>query len=189
MDSEKIVISILSAFSPILFTYLFKQFENKRQTSVRLHILDEAQKRISFLNTYFQTQNAFGETTDLGSLKSKLATEALAIKTEVEIAYQVGIERAGRQLGTVQKLFLTFKPLSVLGWLWHMLFYLTLTTTTFSLLGMCIDEVNNEYTLDAFIKSINDSELMIGLLTFVAMLMLFRWLAISNFKSRSRSAN
>ncbi len=185
MDAEKIFTSILSAFSPILFTYLFKVFENKRQTSVRLHALDEAQKRISFLNTYYQTQSVFVEAVDLTSLKSKLAAEALAIKTEIENVYLAGMEKAARKLDTLQKLFLTFKPLTGLGWLWHILFYLTLTTISFAILGMFIDENTNEYTLNAFITSIGDSELMIGLLVFIAVLILFRWLAISNFKSHA----
>ncbi len=182
MESEKIFASILSAFSPILFSYLFKVVENKRQTSVRLQALDEAQKRISFINAYFQTQSALGEINDLKLLKSKLATEALAIKTEIETAYQIGITKAAKHLYTIQKLFLTFRPLSALGWLWHILFYFTLATISFALLGMFIDENTNEYTQDALLKNLYDTDLLLGLLVFIALLLLFRWLAIANFK-------
>lgn len=182
MESEKIFASILSAFSPILFSYLFKVVENRRQTSVRLQTLDEAQKRISFINAYFQTQSALGEINDLNLLKSKLAAEALAIKAEIESVYNIGINKVTKGLNKIQKLFLTFRPLSGLGWLWHILFYLTLTTTSFALLGMFIDENTNEYTQDALLKNLNDTDLLLGLLVFIALLLLFRWLAIANFK-------
>lgn len=178
---EKIILSIATALSPILLSSIFKIFENKNANSIRLRKLDEAQKRIDLLNNYYQAQSNFLEGDKLAGLKEELSEEAAQIRNSIVDTYDEEERNVNGKLNNFQKVFLTFKPLSFTGWIWHLAYYFNLIFICFLFLGYFIDGEGN-ISVDGFITNSKDSELLLGTGIFILMLLLFRWLALMNYK-------
>ncbi|MBE7177100.1 MAG: hypothetical protein INR69_11885, partial [Mucilaginibacter polytrichastri] len=88
------------------------------------------------------------------------------------------------RLNTIKSLFLTFKPLSVFGLLWAVLFYFVFIILSFLAMGFFMDD-NSNFTMDALAKNLQDSDLMFGVVILFGALLLFRWLAVGDYRRRS----
>ena len=177
---EKIIPSILAALIPFLATYLSKI----SKANIRKNLLEDAQKKIDFLDKYFQVSSKFLNETEIESLKLQLSTEMQEVKNQVSSLDRQENLTDYQRLTIVQKVFLTFSPASVLGWLWAVLFYLNLVVIVFLFWGSSLNEAG-EFSSETFTQSLSDgiSVYMYGF--FMLPLLLFRWLAIKEYKRRS----
>jgi hypothetical protein len=71
-----------------------------------------------------------------------------------------------------------------MGWVWSTLFYLNLVFLSFAVLGLFVN-ADGDFTMDAFTTNSQDTDTLIGTAFFVVTLLIFRWLSIRNFKSKS----
>ena len=76
---EKILPSILAALIPFIATYLSKL----NKASVRKNLMEDAQKKIDFLDKYFQVSSKFLHETEIESLKLQLSAEIQEVKSQV----------------------------------------------------------------------------------------------------------
>jgi hypothetical protein len=186
---EKIIlgiISIVTALSPIFFNYVFKRLETKNDKTLRSRILEEAQKRFDFLDKYYQVQTGFLEGDKLAALKNELSQEAVLIKNGVSLSYKEPEIREPGHLSAFQRIFLTFKPITVWGWIFMLICYIDSIFIFFALIGYSLDPKTNEFSGEAFIMSLKDSDALTGILVFVAFLLLFRWLAVRSHDAAIR---
>jgi hypothetical protein len=182
---EKVITSILAALSPILFSYIFKNIENRNKSNVRKSELDEAQKRLDFLHSYFNVQTGFGQDGQSALLKEQLYKEVEGIKAKIDNIYTAHEETTPySRLYTFQKIFLTFKPLTFWGWLWHVIFYLGLVFCASLLMGYFTDNDGN-FTNEAFSKNIQDWELVGGTLFFIVLVIGSNLAALRSYKLSS----
>lgn len=177
---EKIIPSILAAFLPLIVAW----FSKKNKDNVRRGLLDEAQKKIDFLSNYFEVQKKLKTETEIEELKNQLSNEVNEVKNKISLL-EKHEERTGYQkLGVIQKLFLTFSPTTAAGWLWSILFYIDLIFVFFFFIGSCIDDLGN-FSTEVLQKNIQDTDSIIGLGFFLLILLLFRWLALRNYRKNS----
>lgn len=177
---EKIIPSILAALIPFIATYLSKL----NKASVRKNLLEDAQKKIDFLDKYFQVSSKFLPETEIESLKLQLSAEIQEVKNQVSSLDKQENLSDYQRLSIVQKVFLTFSPASVLGWLWAVLFYLNLAFTVFLFWGFSLDEASN-FSTETFVESIQDGTSIFIFGFLILPLLLFRWLAIKEYKKKS----
>ena len=86
MLMEKILPSIIAALLPFLFTF----FSKKNKDNLRRNLLEEAQRRVDFINSYFETQIKVSASTEAESLKNQLAVELHEIKNNINDLYKNG---------------------------------------------------------------------------------------------------
>lgn len=177
---EKIIPSILAALIPFIATYLSK----KSKENVRKNLLEDAQKKIDFLDKYFQVSSKFLADTEIETLKLQLSAEIQEVKSEVNSLDKQENLSDYQRLTIVQKVFLTFSPASGLGWLWAVLFYISLVIFVFLLWGSSLNEAG-EFSTQTFTQGLSDgiSVYMYGF--FLLPLVLFRWLAVREYKRKS----
>lgn len=179
---EKIIPSILAAFLPLLVAWLSK----KSKDNVRKSLLEEAQKKIDFLNNYFEVQKKLKTENEIDLLKVQLSAELIEVKNRIGLLDKIDEQTGYQKLGVIQKLFLTFVPASALGWLWSILFYIDLVFVFFFFIGSCIDELGN-FSTDVLQKNLQDTDSILGLGIFLLILLFFRWLALRNYRKHSEN--
>lgn len=177
---EKIVTSILAAFLPFIVTYL----SNKNKASTRKRLIEEAQKKVEFLDKYYEVSKKLLNEPETSDLKNLLAGEILEVKNNLAAFERTDTKSDYQKLSTVQKIFLTFKPASIMGWVWTVLFFFNLTFLSFGILGFFVDAEGN-FSSDAFAINSQDTDTLIGIGFFIFSLFIFRWLAIRNYRSNS----
>jgi hypothetical protein len=177
---EKIIPSILAVLLPFILTYL-----NKRgKANIRKGLIEDALKKIDFLDRYFEVSSKLLAEPEITSLKAQLSTELFEVKNKLTTFDDESHISDYQKLSSVQKLFLTFKPASTMGWVWSTLFYLNLVFLSFAVLGLFVN-ADGDFTMDAFTTNSQDTDTLIGTAFFVITLLIFRWLSIRNFKSKS----
>lgn len=177
---EKIIPSILAALIPFIATYLSKI----SKANVRKNLLEDAQKKIDFLDKYFLVSVKFLPESEIDSLKLQLSAEMQEVKNQVSSLDKQENLSDYQRLSIVQKVFLTFSPASILGWLWAVLFYITLVFTVFLFWGFSLDEASN-FSTETFLQSIQDGTSIFVFGFLILILLLIRWLAIKEYKRRS----
>lgn len=174
---EKFLSSVLAVLLPFIATY----FSKKNKATIRKNLIDEAQNKVNFINSYFEVLNKLLPAAEIELLKQQLSKELHELKVEMSSLDKVETTTRYQRLGTIQKIFLTFIPLSWLGWLLALLFYICLFIILFGGMGIFLDDKGN-FTVEALSQN---EDLIIGLIIFIIMLLLFRWFAIRDYKSRS----
>ncbi|MDP3912342.1 MAG: hypothetical protein Q8R96_01200 [Bacteroidota bacterium] len=177
---EKIIPSILAALIPFIATYLSKL----NKASIHKNLMEDAQKKIDFLDKYFQVSSKFLAEAEIESLKLQLSAEMQEVKNQVSSLDKQENLTDYQRLTIVQKVFLTFSPASVMGWLWAVLFYITLVFTVFLFWGFSLDEASN-FSTETFTQSIQDETSIFVFGFLMIPLLLFRWLAIREYKRKS----
>lgn len=179
---DKIIPSILAAFIPLIVAW----FSKKNKDNVRKGLLDEAQKKIDFLNNYFEVQKKLKADSEIEALKNQLSNELFEVKNKISLLDKHEEKTGYQKLGVIQKLFLTFVPASAVGWLWSILFYIDLVFVFFFFIGSCIDDLGN-FSTEVLQKSLQDTDSILGLGFFLTILLLFRWLALHNYRKNADS--
>jgi hypothetical protein len=174
---EKIITSIIGAFIPFIITFL----SARNKANVRKNMIDEAQKKISFIDSYYNVMTKLLPETEIKSLKDQLSEELSDVKNDISLLHQSDKETGFHKLHTIQQVFLTFKPLSLVGWICVLLFYIDLIFICFGFIGVLMDEQGN-FSIDALTKN---SDAIIGMVVFVIILILIRWVAVLNYKKES----
>ena len=126
---------------------------------------------------------------ELSSLKKSLAGELSALKEGIDNLFIKNVALHEKKVSFVQRLFLTYRPISWLGWVVSSLFYFWLLFTSFGLLGLALDE-KDEFSTRAFKNSLNDSDTIVGISVFILITLLIRYLALIQHKlklSRQKS--
>ena len=177
---EKIIPSILAAFIPLVVAW----FSKKNKDNVRRGLLEEAQKKIDFLNNYFEVQKKLKAENEIEELKNQLSNELYEVKNKISLLEKHEEQSGYQKLGVIQKLFLTFSPATAIGWLWSILFYIDLVFVFFFFIGSCIDDLGN-FSTEVLQKNLQDTDSILGLGFFLIILLLFRWLALSNYRKHS----
>jgi hypothetical protein len=179
MDEKILVglISIITALSPIIINYIFKRLENRNENNLRSTILDEAQKRFDFLSKYFQVQSNFLEGAKLADLKTELSAEAVQIKKDVVLRLPGKEIVDPYKLSVFQRVFLTFKPLTVWGWILHFFIYVVMILFFFMMIGFLVDSKSGELSFVALKKSFSDSGWFVFLMPIIILVVL-RWRAL-----------
>ncbi len=177
---EKILPSILAALIPFIATYLSKI----SKANVRKNLLEDAQKKIDFLDKYFQVSAKFLPEPEIETLKLQLSAEMQEVKNQVNSLDKQENLSDYQRLSIVQKVFLTFSPASVPGWLWAVLFYLNLFFVVFLFWGFSLDEASN-FSTETFVESIKDGTSIFVFGFLIIPLLLFRWFAIKEYKKKS----
>ena len=178
---DKITGTAIAALSPILFSYIFKHFDDRNKTNIRKNTLDEADKRIDLLNKYFSVQNSFLNQEEMENLKEHVATELREIKKKIDETYKDLPQTKYDKLNGVEKVFLTFKPHSVMGWIWQGAFIINAIFFTFLVLGLFVDAAGN-FSKYAFADNMKNSDLVLGTVFVTGLMFLLRWLALRNYK-------
>ena len=177
---EKIIPSILAALIPFLATYLSKI----SKANIRKNLLEDAQKKIDFLDKYFQVSSKFLAEGEIESLKLQLSAEMQEVKNQVSSLDKQENLSDYQRLTVIQKVFLTFTPASVPGWLWAVLFYINLVFAVFLFWGLSLDEASN-FSTETFLQGIQDGTSIFIFGFLIIPLLLFRWLAIKEYKRKS----
>lgn len=177
---EKIIPTLIAALLPFIATYFSKLNKN----NIRKNRMEEAQKRIDFINSYFEVSSKILSENDLINLKRRLTNELNEIRNKIRLLDKKEEFVGYQKLNTVQKVFITFKPLSTMGWLWAILFYIFFILNLFLVLGLFVDE-NNNFAANAPLYHFNDPDLVTGLVIIIILPILFRWLAIKNYRKHS----
>lgn len=177
---EKIIPSILAAFLPLLVAW----FSKKSKDNIRKSVLEDAQKKIDFLNNYFEVQKKLKTENEIDELKVQLSGELVEVKNKISLLDRKEEQTGYQKLGVIQKLFLTFIPASAIGWLWSILFYIDLFFVFFFFLGSCLDDLGN-FSAEVLLKNMQDTDTILGMGFFLLILLLFRWLALLNYRKKS----
>ncbi len=177
---EKIIPSILAALIPFLATYLSKI----SKANIRKNLLEDAQKKIDFLDKYFQVSTKFLSEPEIESLKLQLSAEMAEVKNQVGSSDKKVDLTDYQRLSVIQKVFITFTPASVLGWIWAILFYINLVFVVFIFWGTALNESGN-FSSETFSHNLQDDTSIYMFVFFILPLLLFRWLAMRNYKSKS----
>jgi hypothetical protein len=175
-------VAIFTALLPLIINY----FGKKSKDTARKNLLDESQELITFINNYYESLKKFLPDAELEVYKSKLAAELLDLKTKINVVNERHANTTSGAHFTFQKIFLTFRPLTFMGWIWAIFFYVDLCILLISLLGAAVDAETGEFSGTAFYKSIFKEGGITAIVTLVGLLVLFRWLAVRNYKRHAR---
>lgn len=179
------LIGACTALTPLMINY----FGKKSKDAARKNLFDESQARITFINNYYDSLHRFLPDAELEVLKAKLAAELFEIKNKINEANEKRVNITSGAHFTFQKIFLTFRPLTFMGWIWALLFYLDLFFFFVLLFGAAINE-NNEFSGAQLYKSIFEEEGGLTAVTIIVItILLFRWLAIRNYKKHIVHSN
>lgn len=136
------------------------------------------------MTNYFEVQKKLKAESEIDQLKIQLSDELIEVKNKISLLDKKEEQTGYQKLGVIQKLFLTFVPASAFGWFWSVLFYIDLFFIFFFFLGSCLDDQGN-FSGESLLKNIQDTDTILGMGFFILILLLFRWLALLNFKSNS----
>lgn len=178
--TEKILTSLLTLLLPLIATYLSKM---NKEYQLRSN-LEAAQKKLDFINSYYETVNKLIPDTEKGTVKQQLLKELFIIKHQIVSIQEKDLEIGYQKLSTLEKIFLTFKPVSIIGFLLLISFYAILMFSSLVFIGMFVDDAGN-FSTDIFIENILDPAISIALLVAILLLLLFRWLAVREYKHKS----
>jgi hypothetical protein len=171
------LIGACTALTPLVINY----FGKKSKDNARKNLLDDSQSQINFINNYFDSLKRLLPDAELETLKNKLAAELFEIKSKINETNEKHINAKSGAHFTFQKIFLTFKPLTFTGWIWAILFYLDLFTLFMFILGAAIDN-NGEFSGTQLYQTIFVKDGLSAIIITIVALLLFRWLAIRNYK-------
>ena len=178
---EKFLSSVALMLIPILITY----FSKKNKNNVHKNILDEGQKKVAFINSYYETLSKLSNSSEIALIKPKLSLELDNIKKEVDALDEEFIKEV-QKINLFQKLFLTFKPLSFLGWVWAILFYIFLIFTSFAALGSVLD-VDGNFSATVLKANLQDQGLVLGMFIYLFFILMFRWFGMITYRKNSKN--
>jgi len=180
-DSGKVLISIITAITPIVFSYIFKRVERRSAIFISKSKIEEADRRMDFVQKYLDLQSKIVSDAELSDLKKQASAELAAIKQNVDLLFIRTQTAHHNNVSLVQRLFLTFRPATGLGWVLAVLFYILLCITSFALFGSFLD-VNGNFSMSTLKANVKDGSLITGVIILLLACILIRFLAIRNYK-------
>jgi len=180
-DSGKVLISIITAITPIVFSYIFKRVERRSAIFISKSKIEEAGRRMDFVQKYLDLQSKIVSDAELSDLKKQASAELAAIKQNVDLLFIRTQTAHHNNVSLVQRLFLTFRPATGLGWVLAVLFYILLCITSFALFGSFLD-VNGNFSMSTLKANVKEGSLITGVIILLLACILIRFLAIRNYK-------
>src|SRR5688572_8444210 len=174
--SEETIAAILAALLPPALTALTTWFERRGQEARRTAAIDTAYKRIQFLRLYLTTQQLILAPERYEPLKQTIGAETERIFRELtsvlDDSERIAQQTNGKNL--LQRILLLYPIQTRRANLFRGLFYiLLLVSTILSLLFTIGTSANQDTNVIAATLGIG-----IILLPFIALALLFRWLAL-----------
>ncbi|HLZ88230.1 MAG TPA: hypothetical protein VKQ52_13340 [Puia sp.] len=184
---DKAFVSILTGISPLVFAYVFKRMESRSALAINKGKLEEASNRIVFAEKYLQLQAKVLSDNELSVLNKEVSADLFRLKQDIDTLFIKTEKAHNLKVFSVQKLFLTFRPASWLGWVLAFLFYLSLMFLAFYTMGLFIDD-NYNFSFDAFKKQLQDGDTIAGFVICLSLALLIRYLAVSAYKRKTAHA-
>lgn len=177
-----LLLILAPALLPIIANYFIKSIENRNFSNRITRELDVNQKRMEFVKNYYAAQKEFLSAEKLILLRTEVADQLNVIKKETDDVltdsyWLTNVDKLSKS----ERLFLTFTPASRLGWVWRIAYYLLFVFLILAVMGYAMDDAS-EYSWDAFLMNLQDSDLNISMFFFVCLLMLSRQLALWNYE-------
>jgi hypothetical protein len=183
---KEVITSLIGAFTaliPLIINYAGK----KSKDSMRKNLLDESQERITFINNYYDAMHRLLPESEMETLKTRLAAELQDMKNKISEADETHFNTNSKAHFTFQKIFLTYRPVSFMGWIWAILFYLNLSMLIIVFLTLGVDD-QGVFSWNRYLQDITDSGTIIILIILIATLLLFHWFAILSYKRNAAAA-
>ena len=131
MEPEKLIAAVVAALLgllPMLTNAVISQVDKRSKAGRVDKAIDLAKRRIEFSSQWYQARLQFDTQERINEIKEELAKEFDEIKKFVETEMAVPLVAANlpvdRKQSRFQRLFLLYLPKSLLGWLYHTLFYI-----------------------------------------------------------------
>jgi hypothetical protein len=185
--TDQIIITFLSALLPIALTTAIALLERRGQESRRNKLIDFAQKRVQFLNTFLTAQSLATTPEQFEILKRSVSQEIIQIRLDLlkEIE-KINVDTArSRENNILQTFFLLYPLKGILAPIFRILFYGLLVLPILGALGLVLmmssenSPISGPGTIVATV---------LGSLIYILPALLFRWLAIAtNKRSQERS--
>ena len=138
-DFDKLVIPLASSMVgliPVLINITVGFLDKKSQMARRNNELNYVNQRVTFLMSWYQLQKEVGKPDQMSGIKDMVSQELKDVYEDLADALVESdrllqqrhelLERY-RNMGGFRKFFLLYTPYNVGGWLYHTLFYMTLT--------------------------------------------------------------
>ena len=185
-SSYKLLFILAPVLAPIIANYIIKSFESRNFTNRITRELEINQKRMEFVKNYYAIQKEFLTDEKVTSLRAEVTEQLSTIKKETDDVLTDSYWLANvAKLSKSQRLFLAFTPVSFMGWVWRIVYYLLFGFLLLSLLGYAIDE-SGEYSWDALLVNLQDSDLNIGMFFFVCLLVISQQLALWTYEEKMK---
>ncbi len=141
--SNEILATIMGALTgllgliPPLLTFIYGRKEKRGIFSAKKREIELAQNRVAFLNTWIETKKLVCTEEELQETKQLMEKELTLLFTNLSKTLSE-LELVVKPLGRnwFRKLFLIYRPHMASGWLFHILFYLFLGLSSFTLIGL-----------------------------------------------------
>lgn len=138
-DFDKLIIPLASSMVgliPVLINITVGFLDKKSQMARRNNELSYVNQRVTFLMSWYQLQKEVGKPDQMSGIKDMVSQELKDVYEDLADALVESdkllqqrhelLERY-RNMGGFRKFFLLYTPYNVGGWLYHTLFYMTLT--------------------------------------------------------------
>ena len=138
-DFDKLIIPLASSMVgliPVLINLTVGFLDKKSQMARRNNELNYVNQRVTFLTSWYQLQKEVGKPDQMSGIKDMVSQELKDVYEDLADALVESdrllqqrhelLERY-RNMGGFRKFFLLYTPYNVGGWLYHTLFYMTLT--------------------------------------------------------------
>lgn len=141
--SEKILIAIigvigaLAGLVPALVTVIYGWTEKRGVFAAKKRAIELAQKRVTFLNTWVETQKLISTEEEFQETKQRIAKElTLLFSSLSDTLSQLELPAKTYKLNWFQKIFLAYRPHGSDAWLLHIFFYMLLGLISFVLVAL-----------------------------------------------------
>lgn len=150
--------------------------EKRSSYQKKLNALSLFQKKIDFLNTWLKAQES-ASSPEIEVKKAETIIELNKIAEEYRELFEED-EKASvlPDRPFMRRTFLTYVPINIFGKFWQVLYYMSLGILGLMCLGLAIDENTGDFSFPAFLSSLQDGEILAGVVSTVLMLLVFHYL-------------
>ncbi len=118
---------------PIVVTKVVSWFDRRSLENKQQRAFDLAHKKIAFLDEWFQLQERFSEPEALSLIKAACSEELMALRESIQeytVSGKEMIHHTIKELPSLTRLFLFYRPPNWLGWIGRLIYYLTFCILT-----------------------------------------------------------
>lgn len=177
---EKLISTLMATFMPFVVTYI----SMKNKSNVRKYELEKAHRKLDFMRSYIDVSGKLLSDENFEIVKKNLSVELQSIYAVLHDEENEPNMSKFQLLNDVQKFFLTFMPITRVGWLMVIIYYVLIVFITFGLVGLFLDE-NNNYSIEAFLNNENTFSVLAILLFYSVILIIVNRLALKSYKKQS----
>jgi len=178
-----VIIGALVGLFPTLLATLIKWLDKRSLTTRQDRALSIAQQRVEYLNAWIKVQETLCSPEQFDEIKQEVSNELVQINrnlrenlVEEEDEFVTFEER-----NSLQRLFLLYTPRSVTGWVFHIIFYMSLGGLVAILIsGFGLGMGTRGWSVGYLIGE------WIFLSPFVLLIFLFRWLAVRSDRAADK---